>query len=286
MLKIAILCGDGPHHAYLSTLLRLRFDVAAVVMEPGAAQLRRVRRRRQWRNWMAGVYHAWRRRAFGLDAYRRHYFALPAEWPAPPPCERLTVDSINDPAVPALLARIRPDVTLVIGTTILGRAVLEAAGPRVINLHGGYLPDYRGNHCFFFALRDRAWDRIGSSIHFVNEGIDTGDLVEVVRPALHPGDTAEMLYCRAEKRAIHRLAEWLGHLQAGGTLPRRPQERRGRLYLTRDRTPLTDVVHWLRVRTGRLAVPECPAPALPPLPASIPVPALIVHPEPDVVAAD
>lgn len=288
MLKIAILCGDGPHHAYLCTLLRLRFDVAAVVVEPGAAQLERVRQKRRWRDYAAGVYHGWRRRTFGLDDYRRRYFAVPAEWPAPPPCEQVTVDSINDPAVAALLSRTGPDVTVVIGTTILGRRVLDAAGDTIINIHGGFLPDYRGNHCFFFALRDGAWDRIGSSIHFVNEGIDTGDLVEVVRPALHPGDNAEMLYSRAEKLAIHRLAEWLGHLEHGGTLPRRPQGKRGRLYFTRDRTPLTDLLHWLRVRTGRLVVPERAAPPLPAIPARIPAPPIApaVRELPAIIAGD
>ncbi len=261
MLRIVILCSDGAHHRYLAALLGRHFHVAAVVTEPRASQLASLRARQQWRDYAAGRYHAWRRRVTRLDDYRRRFFALPAGWSVPGRAERLTVATINAPAVARLLARVRPDVTVVVGTTILRERVLSAAGDTVINVHGGYLPDYRGNHCFFFAMRDRAWDRIGSTLHYVSRGIDTGDLIEVVRPPLHPGDNAEMLYCRAEKLAMHRLAEWLGHLQRGGILPRHPQETRGRLYRTRDRTPLTDVRHWLDVHTGRFSVPErTPAP--------------------------
>jgi methionyl-tRNA formyltransferase len=270
VLRIVILRSDGAHHRYLASLLGQHFDVAAVVTEPWSAQMARLRTRRRWRDYAAARYHTWRRRVTGLDAYRRRYFALPAGWAPPRGAEQMTVDTINDPAVAALVARVRPDVTVVMGTGIIGKRVLQAAGDTVINVHGGYLPHYKGNHCFFYALRDRAWDRVGTTLHFVNAGVDTGDLIEVVCPALHPGDNAEMLYCRAEKLAIHRLADWLAHLRDGGELPRYPQEKRGRLYLTRDRTPVTDALHWLRVRLGRLRVPERAAPPLPAIPAPAP----------------
>jgi methionyl-tRNA formyltransferase len=269
MLRIAILCSDGPHHRYLAALLGRRFNVVAVVTEPWKSQLAQLWKRGRLRDYCAARYHNLRRRLTGLDDYRRRYFSLPVEWSAPESAEKLTVDSINCFTVATVLTQIRADVTVVMGASILGPCVLDAAGTTVINIHGGYLPHYRGNHCFFFALRDRAWDHIGSSLHFVDRRIDTGDLIEVVCPDLHKGDTAEMLYCRAEKIAIHRLAEWLAYVESGGTLPRHPQEKHGRLYLTRDRTPLTDVLHWLQVRTGRLTVPERTSPALPSIPLSL-----------------
>ena len=268
VLRVLLLCSDGAHHRYLAALLGRCFGLTAVVTEPGDSQVARLRAQGRWRDYAASRYHAWRRRVTRLDDYRARFFALPAGWSEPQAAERLTVSSINDPAVAALIGRARPDVTVVMGTSILGRCVLAMLGGTVINVHGGCLPHYRGNHCFFFAMRDRAWDRIGSTLHFVDRGIDTGDLIEVVRPPLHAGDNAEMLYCRAEKLALHRLAEWLAHVQRGGILPRHAQETRGRLYLTRDRTPLTDVRHWLSVRTGRFAVPERAMPLLPPIVAT------------------
>jgi methionyl-tRNA formyltransferase len=254
--RIAILCSDDAHHTYLVALLRSRFNVAAVVVEPASKQRRRVRQSGRYKDYAYAVYHHLRRTLLGLNAYRRRYFADAVEVNAGAACRMLSVDWVNDPATVELLTEVAPDLTIIICTSILHQEVLRAAGPMIINVHGGYLPYYRGNHCFFFALYQSAFDRIGSTIHFVDPGIDTGDIIENVVPPLYQGDNAEKLYCRAEKLAIHRLADWISHYEQGGTLPRRPQTLKGPLYRTRDRKPHHDIILWLRRVSGRLPIPE------------------------------
>jgi methionyl-tRNA formyltransferase len=266
-MRLAVLASDDAHHRYLAALLYHRFGLAALVIEPSRCQHRRLWRKGRWIDWAALAYHRWRRRVTGLTAYRSAYFALPPGAPGWPVEPSLTVDWINRPEVAALLKATAPDLTVVICTSILSQRTLEAAGS-TINIHGGFLPWYRGNHCFFFALYDRAFDRIGSTIHFVDRGVDTGDLIAHVVPPLFPNDSAETLYCRAEKAAIHRLVELLEALQAGVPLPRTPQPPGGRQYYTRDRTALHDLALWLRRRRGRLGIPQsnpCPWPAEIPL---------------------
>jgi methionyl-tRNA formyltransferase len=255
-LKVALLRSDAPHHRYLGLLLARRFEIVAVVVEPAVSQRRRLLRRGRYRDYAAHVYHLLRRRLLGLEAYRRGSFAALHAVEEPTAADPLTVEWINDVRARDLLASARPQATVVIGTSILDPELLAAAGPVVLNVHGGYLPDYRGNHCVFFALYEGAFDRIGATIHFIDAGIDTGDIVEVVRPPIEPEDTAETLYCRGEMLAFHRLAAWLQHYEKTGELPRSPQPRRGRLYRMRDRTPYHDLALWLRRKTGRLELPR------------------------------
>ncbi|MEK6278970.1 MAG: formyl transferase [Acidobacteriota bacterium] len=255
--KIAILGSDDAHHKYLVALLRSRFDVAAVVIEPAASQRRRLRQNGRYHDYAYAIYHHLRRTVFRLNKQRRRYFADLVETPAAERSSVLTVDWINDPSVSELLRNVRPELTVIICTSILKKEVLEAAGELIINVHGGYLPYYRGNHCFFFALYNRTFDRIGSTLHFVDEGIDTGDIIEVVTPPIYKADTAETLYCRAEKLAIHRLADLLDRWQQGESLPRSPQTMRGRLYKTRDRKPHHDLILWFRRFSNRLATGDC-----------------------------
>lgn len=260
-LSLALLTSDDAHHRYLAAQLAARFDLAALVVEPAGEQRRRLRKRRRWRDWFANIYHGWRRRLVGLSAYRRAYFALPAGTPDWPKTPDLVVDWINRPDVAALLESRRPDLTIIICTSILSRRTLAAAGTAV-NIHGGFLPWYRGNHCFFFALYEGAFDRIGSTIHFVDAGVDTGDLITHVVPDIRAGDNAETLYCRAEKAAIHRLVELLEALEAGEPLPRTPQPPGGRQYYTRDRKLHQDLRLWWRRRRGRAGPsPDRPAPS-------------------------
>ena len=253
-LRVALLASDDAHHRYLAACLDARFALAALVVEPADAQLRRLRQRGKWRDWGYALYHRYRRRVFGLTAYRRQYFALPdgsPEWPRTPD---IVADWINEPAVESLLRRTAPDVTIVICTSILSRRTLAAAGT-TINIHGGFLPWYRGNHCFFFALLDRRFEHIGSTIHFVDAGVDTGDIIAQAVPRLLPDDTAETLYCRAEGEAISLLVDLLGALAAGHPLPRRPQPPGGRQYYTRDRKPHHDLRMWARRLRGRMGFP-------------------------------
>jgi methionyl-tRNA formyltransferase len=255
--KIAILCSDDAHHKYLVALLRSRFNVAAVVVEPGASQRRRLRSAGRYRDYSYAVYHHFRRTVLGLNRYRRRYFADLVQTSVNGASKVLNVDWINDQAVSELLRSVRPELTVIICTSILKKEVLESAGNLIVNVHGGYLPHYRGNHCFFFALYHRAFDRIGSTIHFVDAGIDTGDIIEVVVPPIYREDNAETLYCRAEKLAIHRLADLLEGWQQGQSLPRLPQTVRGRLYKTADRKPHHDLILWIRRFRNRLTNGDC-----------------------------
>src|SRR5688500_845451 len=134
--RIAVLTSDGPHHRYLVATLRLAgFDVRAVVVEPWAAQRRRKWDRRKYADWAWAVYHDWRRRLLGLDAYRRGAFAdLPT--PMGPEPRTFVVASVNDRRVVDLLQEVEPEMTVVMGTGIIGKRVLGAAGTAV-NLQGG-----------------------------------------------------------------------------------------------------------------------------------------------------
>jgi methionyl-tRNA formyltransferase len=258
-LRTAILRADDHHHRYLESLLRSRFEVVFVAVEPGAEKIRRLWRRRRYRDYAYARYHDIRRRITGKDRYRRDYFRHHPELWADAP-DTLVVSSINAPEVAAGLDRAKPDVTVVIGCSILGARVLESAGRRVVNVHGGHLPEYKGNHCVFFALYDGAPEKVGVSIHHVNKGVDTGDLIDVVRPPIHGGENAEQLYCRAEKLAINRLVALLGELAEGVELPATPQPPHGRTYRTRDRGPTHEIRMWVRAlaRTARRTRPEFP----------------------------
>ncbi|ADD42122.1 formyl transferase [Stackebrandtia nassauensis] len=243
-LRVAILRADDHHHRYLEWTLRSAFDVVFVAVEPGGEKVRRMWTNRRYRNYFYNRYHDLRRRWSGKDRYRREYFR---HGPALPSTVE-TVPAVNSEPVVTGLRRAAADVTVVIGCSILKNDVLAAAGAPIVNLHGGFLPDYKGNHCVFFALYNGEPDKVGVTIHHVNAGVDAGDLIEVVRPPVHGGETAEHLYCRSEKIAINRLVRHLRRLEAGHALPAHPQPKRGRNYLTRDRGPSHDLRMWWRSR--------------------------------------
>jgi methionyl-tRNA formyltransferase len=63
------------------------------------------------------------------------------------------------------------------------------AGDRWVNFHPGPLPEFRGRNLAYHAIMEGA-SQFGASIHYMDEGFDTGDLIETVRFPIEPGHTA------------------------------------------------------------------------------------------------
>jgi phosphoribosylglycinamide formyltransferase 1 len=90
------------------------------------------------------------------------------------------VASVNDPATHALLKELAPRVAVINGTRILSAATLAATGTAFINTHLGITPLYRGVHGGYWALAERRADLAGTTIHYVDRGIDTGGVIRQV----------------------------------------------------------------------------------------------------------
>jgi methionyl-tRNA formyltransferase len=95
------------------------------------------------------------------------------------PAERIVtrVSSINDPAAMAALRDLAPRVVVVGGTRIISRAVLDATPATFLNMHAGITPRYRGVHGGYWALACGDAEHCGVTVHVIDPGVDTGDIV-------------------------------------------------------------------------------------------------------------
>lgn len=252
-LKIILLRGDGPHHIYLERLLAANFSLSAVIEEPHSAQIRRLLRQRKWNAWLWSVYHKWRRILTGNATFRKKFFSRAID--DTPETHPVRVDWINDSEAVSLIRETPSDVIIVIGTSILSKKTLNATLSPIINIHGGWLPEYRGNHCYFFAHLRGDWEAIGSTIHYVDSGIDTGRIIDRVRPGVNPEiHDAEYLYCAGELEAIRRLLEILKRFESGKAPAGLPQPfGLGHCYYTKDRRPKHEFAALWRKAVGRLS---------------------------------
>lgn len=137
-----------------------------------------------------------------------------------------------DPNEPSFVARIREAAAdaVVLGGygKILKAPIIAAAGGRVVNLHGGRLPKYRGSSPLNWSLINGERE-FGLSIIKVDAGVDTGDLLlERVFP-IEPSHTIADLHRIANSEFPSMLVEVLRGLRAG-TLAARKQAPGGSYY--------------------------------------------------------
>ncbi|GAB4528310.1 MAG: formyl transferase [Pleurocapsa sp.] len=87
------------------------------------------------------------------------------------------VESANSQEVIERLKEINPDVVVVNGTRIISKKVLRSVNIPFINTHTGITPRYRGVHGGYWALVQRDAEHCGVTVHLVDPGIDTGDIL-------------------------------------------------------------------------------------------------------------
>jgi methionyl-tRNA formyltransferase len=99
------------------------------------------------------------------------------------------VHSVNDDSAVMALKRANPDVVVVNGTRIIAEKVLRAVPATFLNTHAGITPMYRGVHGGYWALANKDRANCGVTIHVVDAGIDTGDIVYQARIEPSSADT-------------------------------------------------------------------------------------------------
>jgi methionyl-tRNA formyltransferase len=127
----------------------------------------------------------------------------------------------NDADTKELLDLFKPEVLVLGGTRIIKPHILETPTSATINAHPGLLPMLRGSASVGWALYKDLPQ--GATVHFIDPGIDTGDIILRRELPVYHHDTYESLNYRMAQLSGRLMAEAL-KLVAAGKAPRTPQD--------------------------------------------------------------
>jgi peptidoglycan/xylan/chitin deacetylase (PgdA/CDA1 family) len=128
------------------------------------------------------------------------------------------VNNLNSPEAAERLRATGAALGVVLGTRILKRSTFSVPALGCINLHKGKVPQYRGMPPGFWEVYDGA-PTAGVTVHFVDDGLDTGDIVRASEFPLHAKETPESLQAKLNLEGAKILAEALRNLQQGTAAP-------------------------------------------------------------------
>jgi len=131
-------------------------------------------------------------------------------------------EKINTAPVLEQVAYLRPDIMVVCAYgQILKSPVLKCPRIGCLNLHASLLPKYRGAACIQAAIKNR--DAVsGMTVMWMDEGLDTGDILLQESIKLHRDETAGSLHDRLADAGPDLLLKSL-ELIGKGRAPRIPQ---------------------------------------------------------------
>ena len=167
-----------------------------------------------------------------------------------PGCRVLQIEPgrLNGDETLALLVEAEVDTVLIYGTNLIRPPLLGRWPGRMINMHLGLSPYYRGTATNFYPLLNDEPEYVGVTIHLIDAGIDSGAILRHARPEIVAEDRPHTIGCKAILAGIDALISVLRDLEAGRAVQPVPQWEvpNPRLYLRKDYHP-RQVVHLARM---------------------------------------
>jgi phosphoribosylglycinamide formyltransferase 1 len=107
---------------------------------------------------------------------------------------------------------VKPDLVVLAGfMKVLPAGFVSKFSPNLINLHPSLLPNFPGAHAVRDALNAGA-TKTGSTIHIVDQGIDTGPVVSQRELEIMPGEDQKSLHERIKKIERSHLVSVVRHI--------------------------------------------------------------------------
>lgn len=214
-MRLAILTTGAVRRRFFVERLQSEFDVTRVFIEtrdspppiPTAHPLDEARKLREREYWYGGE-----PLAFGDIA------------------ETQSFESLNDSAAISAMRALRPDVTLVYGTGLLGTTMIGHCGDACLNFHNGDPEEYRGLDCHLWPLYHRDFAALKMTLHWIEPTLDTGAIVDR-RPVPLCKDMplSDLRRAATELTAEMALSALRGFSKTGA-FASTPQRQRGRYY--------------------------------------------------------
>lgn len=135
-----------------------------------------------------------------VDRYAALYRDFPSQ------AEKTPVSNVNDAETIAACERLRPDVVVVSGTNLLSAKTITSLHERsrfgVLNLHTGISPYVKGGpNCTNWCLAKGWFHLIGSTVMWIDPGVDSGDIVATDRTVLSGEETLKELHWKVMEHA-------------------------------------------------------------------------------------
>src|SRR3954470_21352150 len=210
-MKVVLVTHDSAFARFVAATLYEASAVDAVLVETARPSWRFYWRKLRRVGVVDFAFQVWRARWYRREGAR----ALPER--AMPPHDRIT-SANNYPFDPN-------DLVIGFGTSVIAATTLARLPNGFLNLHTGFLPNYRGVKSEFWALARHDAAHLGWTLHYMTLQLDAGDIVARARVAW-AGESPGAMRAKLLRDAAPRLAALLREARSYGSavLPRMPQD--------------------------------------------------------------
>ncbi len=228
--RVLLITSNLQRHIYVANIIAKKLDLAGIVSE-GKTNLTAHLKPTQEQSEIIAMHFAARDKA---------ELEILGEYKEFPQCDVFPVDQggSNNWSTYEWVKEKDPDVILLYGSSIIKDPILSHYDGRVINMHLGLSPYYRGSATNYWPLVDGNPECVGVTIHLATLKVDGGDILTQVRPQnVKPDDSAYEIGNKAIIAGAKALADIVEPYLAGKVKRQAQDLKSGKLCRRKDFTP-------------------------------------------------
>lgn len=232
-MKIAILTSNFPRHKYVINQIALNFDVCGIVMEE--------KKRDYSKKGDGTLYESQVKKYFEdrTESEKLFFGDFLEVKVGKETILEIPAGELNESYVCEKLATWKPYYIVVFGSSLLKEKIIDLLPPkRIINMHLGLSPYYRGSGTNFWALYNKEPQYVGVTIHYLDKGIDSGEIIVQGRPEIVGDDTPHSIGNKTIVVGVGLLTELLKKIEQGKEIKSQEQDLSiGKVYKFKDCEP-------------------------------------------------
>jgi folate-dependent phosphoribosylglycinamide formyltransferase PurN len=226
-IKVAIITSNHLRHKYYCRTLSEKLDIVGIVAEgkgPATSDFSAFNEADQ---------EVILQHFAGRDTAEKKLLGEDARFPETD-IKEVNFNEVNTQEVLDWIIERQPDIILLYGSSIIKDPVLNYYHNKIVNLHLGLSPYYRGSGTNFWPLVYSQPECVGATIHLAVEKVDAGSILHQVRPDAERSDRAHELGTKTIMKAVNDLPAVLEQYVAGNltALPQKLNE--GKVFRNRD----------------------------------------------------
>ena len=210
-LRVVILTGNNPRHSYFANYMNKKFDVVGLITEP----------HHNYFNTQREESELVRKHFHNLEMTENRYFS--SSNVKLQNHKKLKSKEINNIENIEWVKLLNPDYILLYGTGILNSSWFKEFDDRIINLHLGMSPYYRGTATLFWPFYNNELEYLGTTIHIATEKVDDGDILYIVKPDIKDKDHYYDITNKLIKKSIKKFSDVV-YSYDNGNIEKIPQD--------------------------------------------------------------
>jgi len=208
MVRLLILTGDQLRHKYLAIRLKKRFADSKIILEK---TMPRDLKDKVIRDYFE-EFNATEKRYFSRYVKKNQDIVDNAD----------TIEHKSIKKNEKLILDFKPDLIIVHGSSIIPRRLIRKFPYRMINLHAGLSPYYRGSATNVWPFFNKQLQYVGMTVHFIDKGIDTGEIILQDRPEFEMKDNTHTIGCKCTRLGCDLLIKTINYFIKTKCLPSEP----------------------------------------------------------------